>query len=62
MAQISRAVAAGFPHHVTQRGNYQQRFSKDISRKIDEGDSYGPHGRLYTNILLIAVRQEETER
>ena len=24
MARISRAVAIGYPHHVTQRGNYQQ--------------------------------------
>ena len=29
MPRISRAVAVGFPHHVTQRGNYQQRVFED---------------------------------
>ncbi len=29
MPRISRAVAAGFPHHVTQRGNYQQHVFED---------------------------------
>jgi len=29
MPQISRAVAAGFPHHVTQRENYQECVSED---------------------------------
>jgi len=24
-AEIARAVAVGFPHHITQRGNYRQR-------------------------------------
>jgi len=28
-SRISRAVATGFPHHVTQRGNYQQRVFED---------------------------------
>ena len=31
MPRISRAVAVGFPHHVTQRGNYQQRVFEDDS-------------------------------
>jgi len=29
MPQISRAVAAGFPHHVTQRGNCQEYVSEN---------------------------------
>jgi len=30
MPRIARAVAVGFPHHITQRGNYRQRvFEKD---------------------------------
>ncbi|MFQ5835099.1 MAG: transposase [bacterium] len=29
MPRISRAVATGFPHHVTQRGNYQQLVFED---------------------------------
>ncbi len=29
MARIARAVAPGYPHHVTQRGNYQQNIFKD---------------------------------
>ncbi len=29
MSRISRAAATGFSHHVTQRGNYQQRVFED---------------------------------
>ena len=29
MSRIARAVAPGYPHHVTQRGNYQQNIFKD---------------------------------
>jgi len=29
MARIARAVMPGYPHHVTQRGNYQQNIFKD---------------------------------
>jgi len=29
MPRTSRAVATGFPHHVTQRGNYQQHVFED---------------------------------
>jgi putative transposase len=28
MTRIARAVAIGFPHHVTQRGNYRQAVFK----------------------------------
>lgn len=29
MPRISRAVAIGYPHHITQRGNYQQHVFED---------------------------------
>ena len=33
MPRIARIVAAGYPHHITQRGNYQQKiFSDDADR------------------------------
>lgn len=33
MPRIARVVAAGYPHHITQRGNYQQKiFSDDTDR------------------------------
>ena len=33
MPRIARVVAAGYPHHITQRGNYQQKiFSDDADR------------------------------
>ena len=33
MPRIARIVAAGYPHHITQRGNYQQKiFSDDTDR------------------------------
>ncbi|MCX5782617.1 MAG: transposase [Elusimicrobia bacterium] len=48
MPRIARVVAAGYPHHITQRGNYRQRiFSSDIDRKKylshlkNESKSYG---------------------
>lgn len=25
MPRIARLIAAGYPHHITQRGNYQQK-------------------------------------
>ncbi len=35
MARIARAVAAGFPHHITQRGNYRQTvFKSDKDYRI----------------------------
>jgi len=34
MPRIARVVAAGYPHHITQRGNYQQKiFADDTDRK-----------------------------
>ena len=34
MPRIARIVAAGYPHHITQRGNYQQKiFADDTDRK-----------------------------
>jgi putative transposase len=33
MPRIARVVAAGYPHRITQRGNYQQKiFTDDIDR------------------------------
>ena len=34
MPRIGRVVAVGYPHHITQRGNYRQKiFSSDADRK-----------------------------
>jgi len=34
MPRIARIVAAGYPHHITQRGNYQQKiFADDTDRR-----------------------------
>jgi len=34
MPRIARIVAVGYPHHITQRGNYQQKiFANDADRK-----------------------------
>ncbi|MCX5782349.1 MAG: transposase [Elusimicrobia bacterium] len=48
MPRIARVVAVGYPHHITQRGNYRQRiFSGDTDRKKylslleNESKSYG---------------------
>ncbi|OGW75606.1 MAG: hypothetical protein A2Z72_08625 [Omnitrophica bacterium RBG_13_46_9] len=48
MPRIARIVAIGYPHHITQRGNYRQRiFSSDTDRKKylsllkNEGKRYG---------------------
>jgi len=29
MPRIARVVAAGYPHHITQRGNYRQKIFAD---------------------------------
>ncbi len=35
MSRIARVVGLELPHHITQRGNYQQEvFSNDADRKI----------------------------
>ena len=31
MPRIARVVAAGYPHHITQRGNYRQKIFNDDS-------------------------------
>lgn len=48
MPRIARVVAAGYPHHITQRGNYRQKiFSGNTDRKRylsflkDESKRYG---------------------
>lgn len=48
MPRIARVVVIGYPHHITQRGNYRQRiFSSDADRKKylsflkDESNHYG---------------------
>jgi len=34
MPRIARVVAAGYPHHITQRGNYRQKiFTDDTDRR-----------------------------
>ena len=34
MPRIARVVAAGYPHHITQRGNYRQKiFADDTDRR-----------------------------
>ncbi|MEA2022146.1 MAG: transposase, partial [Candidatus Caldatribacteriota bacterium] len=34
MPRIARVVAAGYPHHITQRGNYRQKiFAGDTDRR-----------------------------
>jgi len=34
MPRIARIVAAGYPHHINQRGNYRQKiFSNDTDRR-----------------------------
>ncbi len=40
MARIARVVAAGMPHHITQRGNRRQQtfFSDDDWRKFLSGE------------------------
>ncbi|MDD4295193.1 MAG: transposase [Candidatus Omnitrophica bacterium] len=47
MPRIARVVAVGYPHHITQRGNYKQRiFSNDTDRQKylsflkEESDQY----------------------
>jgi REP element-mobilizing transposase RayT len=48
MPRIARAVAVGFPHHITQRGNYRQR--------VFEGDDdYRQYLEWLLSIIIIVI-------
>jgi putative transposase len=45
MPRISRAIAIGYPHHVTQRGNYRQTVfaeTADYTQYLDFLAQYAP--------------------
>jgi hypothetical protein len=45
MPRISRAIAAGYPHHVTQRGDYRQTVfsdAADYAKYLDYLSQYAP--------------------
>lgn len=45
MPRISRAIAIGYPHHVTQRGNYRQTVfaeTADYDQYVEVHDQFGP--------------------
>jgi len=49
MPRISRAIAVGYPHHVTQRGNYRQTVfaaAEDYAQYLDFLAQYAPQSDL----------------
>ncbi len=70
MARIARVVAPGYPHHITQRGNYKQNtFTKDAeySRYLKWLDEYSDRYKLPilayclmpNHVHFIAIPEEE---
>ncbi len=70
MPRIARVVAVGYPHHITQRGNYRQNiFSDDADRKKyisflkKEADKYHltilTYSLMSNHVHFIAVPEEE---
>ncbi|MDD5671471.1 MAG: transposase, partial [Candidatus Omnitrophica bacterium] len=70
MPRIARVVAVGYPHHITQRGNYQQSlFENDDDRimylSLVKAESVKRHLRILAYCLMsnhvhfIAVPDDE---
>jgi len=70
MPRIARVVAVGYPHHITQRGNYRQNiFSDDADREKylsflkKEADQYHlsilTYSLMTNHVHFIAVPEEE---
>lgn len=57
MPQISIGVAVGFPHHVTQRENYQQRGFEDKDNFRQYSDWLKDHARRYFLKIWIYRRE-----
>ncbi|MCD4783790.1 MAG: transposase [Candidatus Eremiobacteraeota bacterium] len=66
MARVARIVAPGFPHHITQRGNYRQEVFEDerdkrkyLSLIKEYSDRYGlkiwAYCLMYNHVHFIAV-------
>lgn len=52
MPRIARIVAAGFPHHITQRGNYRQDIFRDDSDRKQYLAYISEYSRKYNLIIL----------
>ncbi|MHB8909244.1 MAG: transposase [Syntrophales bacterium] len=70
MPRISRAIAVDYPHHITQRGNYQQTVfaeAEDYARYLDLLVQYAPQCDLQiwayclmpNHVHLVAVPQRQ---
>jgi len=56
MPRIARIVAAGYPHHITQRGNYQQKiFTDDTDRRKYLSFLHKESKRYYLDILAYCL-------
>ena len=52
MPRIARVVAAGYPHHITQRGNYQQKIFSDDADRIKYLSLLQEESKRYHLIIL----------
>jgi putative transposase len=65
MPRIARVVAAGYPHRITQRGNYQQKiFTDDIDRikylsLLKEESSRLAYCLMSNHVHFMAIPQSE---
>ena len=70
MPRIARLVVPGYPHHITQRGNYRQDVFRDDADRIQYIDLISYYSRLYhltilgycimsNHVHFIAIPKEE---
>ncbi len=48
MPRIARVVAKGYPHHVTQRGNYRQPVFEDDNDYVQYLEWLNDYGKKYS--------------
>jgi len=53
MPRIARIVAVGFPHHITQRGNYKQEIFEDEFDRREYLEYIAAESRKY-NVEILA--------
>lgn len=53
MQRIVRVVAAGYPHHITQRGNYRQKIFADDTDRRKYVSLLKKESKLYRLTILV---------
>jgi putative transposase len=60
MPRISRAIAVGYPHHVTQRGNYRQTVFAETADYVQYLDFLAQYALRVDTIIEGDLARENT--